>query len=136
MEEGRIPGRVLRRSQKLNQESILSTSAGNAGKKHKLDPSLPHGIGPGHPARGFDARPRIGQIEAQKNLLVYVQRSYGLNGQTRVTQIADDAAVALIQIDISQALNLVAVVTSPAERREGDCFRLDDGATRKSMAKF
>jgi hypothetical protein len=46
--------------------------------------------------------PRIGQIEAQKNLLVYVQRSHGLNGQTRVTQIADNAAVGLIQIDIGR----------------------------------
>jgi len=39
-----------------------------------------------------------------------------LNRKSRVAQIADDAAVALIQIDVCQALNLMAIVTSSPER--------------------
>jgi len=112
----------LRRSQELNQNPFFEQAPGARGQQHKLDPGLTHGIGPGHAPGGFDASPRIGQVEAHKNLLVYVERGHGLNGQTGVTQIADDATVGLIQIDISQALNLVTVVTSPAQRRERDCF--------------
>ena len=83
VEEGRIPRRVLRRSQELNQNPFFEQAPGTRGQKHKLDPGLPHGIGPGHAPGGLDARARIGQIEAHKNLLVYVERGHGLNGQTR-----------------------------------------------------
>ena len=121
VEESGIPGRVFRGSQELDQNPFFQQAPGARGKKQKFDPCLPHGIGPSHAPRGFDPDPRISQIEAQKNLLVYVKRSHGLNGQTGVTQIADDAAVGLIQIDIGQALNLVAIVTSSAEGCEAAC---------------
>ena len=39
-----------------------------------------------------------------------------MNGNTRVTQIADYAAVALVQIDVGQALNLVAIATTAPDR--------------------
>ena len=43
---------------------------------------------------------------------------------------------ALIQIDVGQGLNLVAIVASTADRSEADSLRLRRRATRKSMAKF
>ncbi len=57
-------------------------------------------------------------------MLVEIQGRNRLNGKTGVAQVADDAAVALIQIDVGQALNLVAVVTTTAERCEGGCVCL------------
>ena len=65
-----------------------------------------------------------------------MQGSNRLNRQARVAQVADDAAVALIQTDVGQALNLVAIVTATpdAVRLALSAFR--DGATRNSMAKF
>ena len=51
----------------------------------------------------------------RKSLLVYQEGGDGLNRDARVAQVADDAAVALIQIDIRQTLNLMAIVTTTPE---------------------
>ena len=89
-------------------------------KSQELHACLPHGISPRHASRGFDAGSRIGQIEAQIDLLVDAQGSNRLNRDPEVAQVADDATVALIQIDVSEALNLVAIVTTAPDWCEAD----------------
>jgi hypothetical protein len=84
---------------------------------------LPHGIDPRHTSGGFDAESRVRKIEAQKNLLINLHRSNRVNGNSGVTQITDDAAVALIQIDVGQALNLVAIVAAAPDRCKAACVR-------------
>ena len=113
----------------------FNNRAGTLRKSQEFHACLSHGINPRHASRGFDADSWVREIEAQKNLLVYQKRSDRLNRNSGVAQIADDAAVALIQIDVSQALNLVAIVTSSPDRCE-TASALGDCATRKSMAKF
>jgi len=85
-------------------------------KSKEFHACLPHGINPCNASRGFDGHSRAGELKAQRNMLVYGERSDRLNRKSRVAQIADDAAIALIQIDVCQALNLMAIVTSSPER--------------------
>ena len=120
LEEGLISGRTFSGGQELNQNPFFQQAPGTLRKGQKLDAGLPHGISPGHAPRGFETAPRVSEIEAEKDLLVHVQRSDRLNRHAGITQIADDAAVGLIQIDVGQALNLVAVVMSSSERCQTD----------------
>jgi len=96
-------------------------------QRKKLYPCLPRAVCPSHAAGPFNPNPWVRQIEAQRNLLVGVQRSDCLNCDARFTQIADNASVGmicvglirvgLIQVDVCQATNLVAVLdTLPAWR--------------------
>jgi hypothetical protein len=89
----------------------------------KLYACLPHGISPGHSARAF-YRTWVAQFEAQEYLLVGAQRSNRLNSDARVAQIVDDAAIRLIQIQVGQSLNLVAVVTASPPGSETSCSRV------------
>jgi len=59
-------------------------------------------IRPCDSARGFDVQPRTLQLESQLNLLIQTQRSNGLNGYAGFAQIANNAAIAMVQIDIGQ----------------------------------
>ncbi len=91
-------------------------------------PACPDRVSPRHASRAFDSHSRVGQIEAQENLLVSAQRSHRLNGDAGVAQIANDAAIRLIQIEVGQSLNLVTVVTASPPGSETSRGRVRSGS--------
>ena len=123
VEECEIASGVLGRGHELHENPFLQQPSGTLRKSQKFHAGLSHGVNPRYSSRGFDAHSRVCELEAQKDLLMYEERSSRLNRNARVAQIANDAAVSLVQIDVSQALNLVAIVTPPAERCKTTCIR-------------
>ena len=117
-------GGGLCRVQQLDEYPFFQPAPGTLRKSEKLYACLPHRVSPGHSARAFYPHLGVAQFEAQEYLLVSAQRSHRLNSDARVAQIADDAAIRLIQIQVGQSLNLVAVVTASPPGSETSCSRV------------
>src|SRR5713226_979273 len=66
---------------------------------------------------GFYGEVRAQQFEAQVNLLIHTQGSHCLDGGAGLAEIADDASVGMVQIDVRQAMKFLAIVAALPARR-------------------
>src|SRR6266566_2075948 len=90
-------------------------------KRSKFDTCLSAGICPGDASHRFHANSRAHQFESKLHLLVELQRGDGLNRNSGFGEVANNAAITLADIDVRQAVDLMAMMLPFAAQR--NCSR-------------
>src|SRR5205823_1608850 len=88
-------------------------------KRSKFDTCLSAGICPGDASHRFHANSRAHQLESKLHLLIDLQGSNGLNSNSAFGEVANNAAIALADIDVRQAVDLMAMMLPFAAQRNG-----------------
>src|SRR5438552_11987915 len=109
----------------MSEKPFFQQAARALLKSSKFEPCLSAGICPGNASRRFHANSRAHQLESKLHLLIDLQRSNGLNSNSAFGEVANNAAITLTDIDVRQAVDLMAMMLPFAAQR--NCSRCGVG---------
>ncbi len=101
----------------MSEKPFFQQAARALLKSSKFEPCLSAGICPGNASRRFHANSRAHQLESKLHLLIDLQRSNGLNSNSAFGEVANNAAITLTDIDVRQAVDLMAMMLPFAAQR-------------------
>src|SRR5437879_1447202 len=101
-DENRIAPRSSRRREHLYKEPIPQCPPDSWAGSDKFNSRLTGRISPGYSSSRFYSHPWRQQIKTQTDFLFRPQSRNRVNGNAGVRKVADDSAIALIQIDGGQ----------------------------------
>src|SRR5438045_5946803 len=105
----------------MSEKPFFQQAASSLLKSSKFEPCVSAGICPGNAARRFHASSRAHQLESKLHLLIDLQRSSGLNSNSAFGEVANDAAITLTDVEVRQAVDLMAMMLPFAAQR--NCSR-------------
>src|SRR6202167_2973610 len=98
------------RIEKVGKNPLIDLKAGARGQIHEANAALSRGTGPGDLPVGLHAQAWKPQLKAQADTLLLAQRTNRLHGYTFAVEVADNAAVGLVERNVGQGAQFVPVV--------------------------
>jgi hypothetical protein len=108
---------LVRTGQKLGEKPFVQQTRRTPRKVKKLNARPAVRVSPSHSPGNFDVQPWPQQIEPNMHGLLGTQRRHCLHRHSTKGEVADHASVGVVNIGVSDGVNVETILTAPAASR-------------------
>src|ERR1700733_4918457 len=102
--------------EEVGEDPLVDLMTSARRQLQETDAALSRRSGPADQPGGFNAQPRKSQLKPQADALFLAQGRNRLHRHTVIVEVADNAAVGLIQSDVSQRTQFMAIMNARLPR--------------------